>query len=180
MQNNPTRPLFSILTPAAPTGTFVLCDLRLSHDQESPIFRAHFRRALPENASPARRWQRRFNTTPISASRQTIAPASPTSENAEVADIQGAHIPIIQVGISWVFACLLHYLTGDIANRFPLETSVTGTVSLPAEQKGINMSRIMRGFYEFKDRVFTPALLGSKKSCSATNRTSVVLAGVCV
>ena len=28
-----------------------------------------------------------------------------------------------------------------------LETSVTGTVSLEAEKKGINMSRIMRSFY---------------------------------
>lgn len=40
-----------------------------------------------------------------------------------------------------------------------LETSVTGTVSLSANRKGINMSRIMRIFYEFKDRVFTPELL---------------------
>ena len=36
-----------------------------------------------------------------------------------------------------------------------LETSVTGTVSLEMDNKGINMSRILRGFYEFKDDVFT-------------------------
>ena len=33
-----------------------------------------------------------------------------------------------------------------------LETKVTGTVSLEAHKKGINMSRIMRTFYEFKDK----------------------------
>ncbi|MDG1718267.1 MAG: GTP cyclohydrolase FolE2, partial [Flavobacteriales bacterium] len=36
---------------------------------------------------------------------------------------------------------------GDIE----LETKVTGTVSLAAHKKGINMSRIMRSFYKYKD-----------------------------
>jgi len=36
-----------------------------------------------------------------------------------------------------------------------LETSVTGTVSLQAGLKGINMGRIMRSFYEHEDEVFT-------------------------
>jgi GTP cyclohydrolase I len=40
-----------------------------------------------------------------------------------------------------------------------LETSVTGTVSLEAGLKGINMSRIMRSFYDHRDRVFTPEAL---------------------
>ena len=35
-----------------------------------------------------------------------------------------------------------------------LETIVTGTVSLDAESRGINMSRIMRTFYEYKDEHF--------------------------
>jgi len=34
-----------------------------------------------------------------------------------------------------------------------LETRVTGTVSLNANKKGINMSRIMRTFYKFKDDI---------------------------
>jgi GTP cyclohydrolase I len=34
-----------------------------------------------------------------------------------------------------------------------LETSVTGTVSLEAEKKGINMSRIMRSFYAHAERI---------------------------
>jgi GTP cyclohydrolase I len=36
-----------------------------------------------------------------------------------------------------------------------LETSVTGTVSLEAEKKGINMSRIMRSFYAHADSAFS-------------------------
>ena len=41
-----------------------------------------------------------------------------------------------------------------------LETSVTGTVSLEAELKGINMSRIVRSFYDHKAEVFTGELVG--------------------
>ena len=47
------------------------------------------------------------------------------------------------------------------SDKLSLETSVTGTVSLEANQKGINMSRIMRVFYQFEQRVFTPELLES-------------------
>ena len=36
-----------------------------------------------------------------------------------------------------------------------LETSVTGSVSLEAHKKGINMSRIMRSFYAHKDETFS-------------------------
>jgi GTP cyclohydrolase I len=41
-----------------------------------------------------------------------------------------------------------------------LEASVTGTVSLEAELKGINMSRIVRSFYDHKDEVFTGEWVG--------------------
>lgn len=40
-----------------------------------------------------------------------------------------------------------------------LETSVTGTVSLEAVKKGINMSRIMRTFYEYQKEEFSINLL---------------------
>jgi GTP cyclohydrolase I len=40
-----------------------------------------------------------------------------------------------------------------------LETSVDGTVSLDASLKGINMSRIVRSFYEHQDDAFTLDLL---------------------
>jgi GTP cyclohydrolase I len=36
-----------------------------------------------------------------------------------------------------------------------LETSVTGTVSLDADKKGINMSRIMRSFYKHAEKTFS-------------------------
>jgi GTP cyclohydrolase IB len=72
--------------------------------------------------------------------------------------IQGAHVPIQQVGVS-NFKLPLKYRTkaGEILT---LETSITGTVSLEAELKGINMSRIVRSFYEHKDKVFTGERMG--------------------
>jgi len=81
----------------------------------------------------------------------------PDVQNGTVAEIQGAQVPILQVGISG-FRLPLRYLTAD-NEQLSLETKVTGTVALSAEQKGINMSRLMRVFYEFKDRVFTPGIL---------------------
>ena len=63
----------------------------------------------------------------------------------------------MQVGIS-NFRIPLRYMTAK-GEPLHLETSVTGTVSLAADKKGINMSRIMRVFYEYQDRVFTPELL---------------------
>ena len=72
--------------------------------------------------------------------------------------IQGAHVPIQQVGIH-NFKLPLRYRT-KAGKRLTLETSVTGTVSLEAELKGINMSRIMRTFYEHKDEVTTGEWMG--------------------
>ncbi len=81
----------------------------------------------------------------------------PDIQNSGAAEVLGANVPILQVGIS-NFRIPLQFLTVD-ERTHTLETSVTGTVSLAADQKGINMSRIMRVFYEFKDRVFTIELL---------------------
>jgi len=81
----------------------------------------------------------------------------PDVQNGTVAEIQGAQVPILQVGISG-FRLPLQFLTAA-CEQISLEATVTGTVALAAEQKGINMSRLMRVFYEFKDRVFTPELL---------------------
>ena len=72
--------------------------------------------------------------------------------------IQGAHIPIQQVGIH-NFKLPLKYRT-KAGKTLVLETSVTGTVSLEAELKGINMSRIMRTFYEHKGSVITGEWMG--------------------
>jgi len=72
--------------------------------------------------------------------------------------IQGAHVPIQQVGIH-NFKLPLKYRTKG-GKILTLETSVTGTVSLEADLKGINMSRIMRTFYEHRDEVTTGEWMG--------------------
>jgi GTP cyclohydrolase IB len=72
--------------------------------------------------------------------------------------IQGAHVPIQQVGVA-NFRLPLKFRTraGEILT---LEASVTGTVSLEAELKGINMSRIVRSFYDRRREVFTGEGMG--------------------
>lgn len=76
----------------------------------------------------------------------------PDLQNGPASLIEGANVPIQQVGIS-NFKLPLKFptRTGDILT---LETSVDGYVGLDARKKGINMSRIMRSFYKFKDEVF--------------------------
>ncbi len=81
----------------------------------------------------------------------------PDVQNADKCEICGANVPIMQVGMH-NFKLPLKFLTADCSTR-ELEASVTATVSLAADSKGINMSRIMRVFYEFADRIFTPDTL---------------------
>ncbi len=81
----------------------------------------------------------------------------PDTQNRDASEILGANVPIMQVGMS-NFRIPLRFMTAK-GEPMTLETSITGTVSLGADKKGINMSRIMRIFYEFQDRVFTPELL---------------------
>lgn len=81
----------------------------------------------------------------------------PDVQNADKNSISGANVPIMQVGMH-NFKMPLKFLTKDCEVR-EAESSVTATVSLAADSKGINMSRIMRVFYLFADRVFTPDLL---------------------
>ena len=81
----------------------------------------------------------------------------PDLQNRSGAEIPGANIPIMEVGIS-NFSLPVKFLTAAGA-LIELKISVTGTVSLAADKKGVNMSRIIRSFYEFKDRVFTLELL---------------------
>lgn len=71
--------------------------------------------------------------------------------------IQGADVPIQQVGVS-NFRLPLRFATKGGSPR-ELGASVTGTVSLGAGAKGINMSRIVRTFYTFADKTFTPEVL---------------------
>jgi GTP cyclohydrolase I len=72
--------------------------------------------------------------------------------------IQGAHVPIQQVGVH-NFRLPLKFRTKQ-KDVLTLEAAVTGTVSLEADLKGINMSRIVRSFYAHKDDVFTGEWMG--------------------
>jgi GTP cyclohydrolase I len=77
----------------------------------------------------------------------------PDLQNGPSSLIKGAAVEIQQVGIH-NFRLPLKFKTRD-NDSIVLETKVTGTVSLEAHKKGINMSRIMRSFYDFKDDAFT-------------------------
>lgn len=81
----------------------------------------------------------------------------PDLQNGPATLIEGSNVPIQQVGISG-FKLPLKIKRRD-GNPLTLEVSVDGYVSLEAGKKGINMSRIMRTFYTFKDRVFSLDML---------------------
>jgi len=81
----------------------------------------------------------------------------PDLQNGPSSLIEGANVPIQQVGIS-NFKMPLKFKTRE-GKPITLETSIDGYVSLDAGKKGINMSRIMRTFYKFQDRVFSIDLL---------------------
>ena len=82
----------------------------------------------------------------------------PDLQNGPSSLIKGANVAIEHVGIH-NFKLPLKYRTKD-NGVITLETSVTGTVSLAVNKKGINMSRIMRSFYEYKDEIFSITKLG--------------------
>ena len=77
----------------------------------------------------------------------------PDLQNGPASLIRGAQAQIQHVGIS-NFRLPIRYHTRD-GGDLTLETSVTGTVSLDAEKKGINMSRIMRSFYKHAESTFS-------------------------
>ena len=77
----------------------------------------------------------------------------PDLQNGPASLIKGEKQQIQHVGIS-NFRLPIRFHSrnnGDVT----LETSVTGTVSLDAEKKGINMSRIMRSFYKHAEKTFS-------------------------
>ena len=77
----------------------------------------------------------------------------PDLQNGPASLIRGARRDLQHVGIS-NFRLPIRYRTRD-GGEIMLETSITGTVSLAAEKKGINMSRIMRSFYAHAERTFS-------------------------
>ena len=88
----------------------------------------------------------------VNADKKYIS-SLPDLQNGPSSLIQGAAVPIQQVGIH-NFKLPLTYKKRD-GKTIELETSVTGSVSLEAHKKGINMSRIMRSFYDHKDETFS-------------------------
>ncbi len=81
----------------------------------------------------------------------------PDLQNGPSSLIKGVKQQIQHVGIS-NFRLPIRFHTRDGAD-VQLETSVTGTVSLEAGKKGINMSRIMRTFYKHSEETFSFAVI---------------------
>ena len=83
----------------------------------------------------------------------------PDLQNGPASLIRGANTPIQHVGIS-NFRLPVRFRTrggGDVT----LQASVIGTVSLDADKKGINMSRIMRSFYQHAEKRFSVAVIAA-------------------
>ena len=77
----------------------------------------------------------------------------PDLQNGPSSLIRGAKQQIQHVGISnFRLPIRFHRKNGQ---DLTLETSITGSVSLEAGKKGINMSRIMRSFYKHAERAFS-------------------------
>jgi len=89
------------------------------------------------------------NFTVDEAYRDTL----PDLQNGPSSLIRGAQQMIQHVGIS-NFRLPIGFRMRD-GGALTLETSVTGSVSLEAEKKGINMSRIMRSFYNYAEQTFS-------------------------
>ena len=77
----------------------------------------------------------------------------PDLQNGPSSLIRGTRAQIQHVGISNFRLPLRFKTRGN--GTLTLETSVTGTVSLEADKKGINMSRIMRSFYKHAESTFS-------------------------
>ncbi len=103
---------------------------------------------VPENyPSLAREYPEDFNVD------EDYRASLPDLQNGPSSLIRGAKQQIQHVGISnFRLPIRFHRKHGE---DLTLETSVTGTVSLEAEKKGINMSRIMRSFYKSAERTFS-------------------------
>ncbi|OOY06300.1 GTP cyclohydrolase FolE2 [Thioclava sp. F28-4] len=84
---------------------------------------------------------------------ETYKATMPDLQNGPSSLIVGAHTRIEHVGIS-NFRLPVRFHTRDNGD-LTLEASVTGTVSLEAEKKGINMSRVMRSFYVHAEKTFS-------------------------
>ncbi|WP_312530687.1 GTP cyclohydrolase FolE2 [Paracoccus sp. (in: a-proteobacteria)] len=94
----------------------------------------------------------------------------PDLQNGPASLIVGANAPIQHVGIS-NFRLPIRFQKKD-GGELQLETSVTGSVSLEADRKGINMSRIMRSFYGYADKRFSLDVLSAALDAYKTDLDS--------
>lgn len=82
----------------------------------------------------------------------------PDLQNGPESLIKGSRTEIQHVGISNFRLPIRFHTRGG--PDVQLETSVTGSVSLEANKKGINMSRIMRSFYKHSEKLFSFEVVG--------------------
>ncbi len=95
----------------------------------------------------------------------------PDLQNGPASLIRGTRQHLQHVGIS-NFRLPIAYHTRDNGD-LTLETSVTGTVSLEAGKKGINMSRIMRSFYKHAQKTFSLDVIEAALADYVTDLDSV-------
>ncbi len=81
----------------------------------------------------------------------------PDTQNADPGAIKGAPVTVQRVGASH-FRLPMKIVRED-GSWILLETSVMGTVKLGAGVRGINMSRILRTFYRYKEEPVRPGSL---------------------
>ncbi|SEL08393.1 GTP cyclohydrolase I [Roseovarius azorensis] len=95
----------------------------------------------------------------------------PDLQNGPASLIRGTRQQLQHVGIS-NFRLPIRFHTRDNGD-LTLETSVTGTVSLEAGRKGINMSRIMRSFYKHAEKTFSLEVMEAALADYITDLDSV-------
>lgn len=104
---------------------------------------------------PSERLQRAYDPDfPVDESyRESL----PDPQNEDLSSVPGSLVPIAQAGVSNVRVPLK--IRARDGRDVSVEASLDATVSLAGGRKGINMSRLLRIFYEFRDQPFTPGLL---------------------
>ncbi len=90
---------------------------------------------------------------------ETYRETLPDLQNGPDSLIKGAKTEIQHVGIS-NFRLPVRFRARE-GGEVQLETAVTGSVSLEANKKGINMSRIMRSFYKHAETSFSFEVIGA-------------------
>ena len=138
-------------TPDQAEATAALDLLRRWVAGASPADRAALARELPAVGIPYPDFSRVYPEG--FAADDAYKATLPDLQNGPASLIRGAKQLIQHVGIS-NFRLPIRFHTRDNGD-LTLETSVTGTVSLESDKKGINMSRIMRSFYAHSEKTFS-------------------------